>query len=181
MSRYISPECRYLSPYQVEVSICAFQRILPGISCSIHSFFTTDPHFLLRFSRGRRWNTYNRSIKQKQTWIKLRRKKNSFFHQLHFLLLHTIFYSVLRLFQVINIHLFYILFDFEILIYPYINFCRNSYRVKWHLNFIFFFWMIYNNRGKYLINFFSEERKIETEKRKGIIAIFLFARGKGVA
>lgn len=41
--------------------------------------------------------------------------------------------------------------------------------------------MIYNKREKYLINFFSEERKIETEKRKGIIAIFLFARGKGVA
>lgn len=28
MSRYISAECRYLSPYESEVSICAFQRIL---------------------------------------------------------------------------------------------------------------------------------------------------------
>lgn len=27
MSRYISAECRYLSPYESEVSICAFQRI----------------------------------------------------------------------------------------------------------------------------------------------------------
>lgn len=53
LSRYISPECRYLSPYQVEVSICAFQRILPGISCSLHSFLATlrtDPYFRSRFS-----------------------------------------------------------------------------------------------------------------------------------
>lgn len=58
----------------------------------------------------RRWNTSNRcgSI-EKQTRIKLREKKNSvFFHQLHFFLLHTIFYLILRLFQDrrYNIHLF---------------------------------------------------------------------------
>lgn len=51
LSRYISAECRYFSPYQAEVSICAFQRIPRGISCSLYSFFPChlpiDPHFLL--------------------------------------------------------------------------------------------------------------------------------------